>query len=1157
MKLKRLRNCALAAALVAGALTSVAQTVPAEPKREFRSTWVAGMGIDWPRSTNQATAKQQLITYLDNFQKQNFTGVCIHVRPRADAYYKSSYEPWSADISGRRGKDPGWDPLQFAIEECHKRGLECYAWINPYRVNANGHDYANDSRFTTDFDREWEEKGWLIKSGSWTSFNPGHPDARRHCLDVIKEIYTNYAIDGMLFDDYFYPGDGMQGANGVGTDQDAGDYELWKNSGTTLSLYDWRRHNTDTFVEELYNDIQASRPDMRFGIGPAGVAYKSASRRGLPNPTSGSDWQYDKIYADPLAWLDEGTIDFISPQIYWARSNTAAAYGVLCDWWSMVADHFGRHHYVSIASYKVETTEFTGGNGKAAGWAEIGAQVDLTRSDTRNNAPGAIYYNTVSMNGPSLTGLGNYLGENKYTKPVLVPVVTWKEHATYAPVKNLAVNGTTLSWTAATPAREKAIVRYTVYAVPSTIDIEEAKAADGDGFDSRYLLGVTYSPSYAIPSDKADNHWYAVCVYDGYGYESEASVFGFNAERADAPQLVSPAEGAQTVWDQTFTWTGVAGAQYKLQVATDAEFKNVLLTKDGLSSTSTVGSLDDFTPGSTAYWRVVSSVPGKLSGYSQARSLKTPVQAPAQKVTLVSPSDGASIEGGEIQLVWNALTDADVSRLEVQIVMAGDDFARPLVSRELKASATGTSVQTAALGKGRYNWRVVAAGHRVLSTASDSRSFVIDDVPVGSFEEGYEIKHDPATYEDVADVSLENLWYRAVGSPFQNFSHDGAANGSLNRGMVATEKHVFVSGRSEASADADIYLDQYSAITGEHLRRITLAEDGKVGSLPCNDVLKDSKGNICVANLTLDIANTPIIVHKVNLLDGTLTKVATLQANVNPKRVDHIGIFGDVDSGSFTVFAAVASSNTILRWVVVDAEKSPAATSRNITEFYPTTSSHFGVAPRVHPVSASDVYVDGGGTAWTLYSFGRSTKATGTFANATDCAPVDCSDNGGAMLSLAGKDYMLYNYSASPSGSRHAIALAGSKNFKGASRYWVLPKNSLGTVSSTTCSAPCDAVVLSPSAANIFVYSPGNGLAAYRMTDMSLSVSDISTDANSLSYVLEGLTVKLSRPAATVQVYTLTGALVKSASNVETVTLPAAGTYILRADGLCAKLMAR
>lgn len=495
-----------------------AGTICAEsPKREFRSVWMAAMGIDWPRTagTDEASreaARQELVDYLDSYKQHNFTGVCIHVRPLADALYKSSYEPWSASVSGKRGVDPGWDPLAFAVSECHRRGLECYAWVNPFRIDHNG------KLPDTPQDIDWRERGLTFTQGTWTVFNPGLPEAREHCMKVIEEIYTNYKIDGLLFDDYFYPGVGMPKGD---AEADAPDFKLWKDSGSGLSIADWRRNNVNTFVKELYDRIQKARPDMRFGIGPAGVGGKGAANYGLEGPGVADDWMYDDIFCDPLAWLNDGSVDFIAPQIYWGRSNSYSPFSPLCKWWADMAEHFGRHNYVSMASYRVDAADFGGNNEK--GWAEFAAQIRECREEAHADTPGQIYYSAKFIDGPVRTGLGAYLAGDVYCKPALVPVVDWKAHVVYEAPQGVAATGADLRWRPV-QAADNVIIRYSVYAIPCELSMDDASTGD-DGIDSRYLLGVSYVPAFALPADKVDGFRYAVCVYDGYGYESAPGIF--------------------------------------------------------------------------------------------------------------------------------------------------------------------------------------------------------------------------------------------------------------------------------------------------------------------------------------------------------------------------------------------------------------------------------------------------------------------------------------------------------------------------------------------------------------------------------------------------------------------------------------------------------
>ncbi len=201
-----LRNLLLAALALLPVVSAWAEEAQ---KREMRTVWIATVSnIDWPQTKGSsasviATQKKQLTDMLDGFVKANMNSVCLQVRPMADALYKSSYEPWSSYLTGTRGKDPGWDPLAFAVEECHKRGLEINAWVNPFRFsNSSGTDTQ------TDIDKAMLESGILMQVNERIVFNPGLQASRDHLLKVCKEMIENYDIDGIIFDDYFYPGDG-------------------------------------------------------------------------------------------------------------------------------------------------------------------------------------------------------------------------------------------------------------------------------------------------------------------------------------------------------------------------------------------------------------------------------------------------------------------------------------------------------------------------------------------------------------------------------------------------------------------------------------------------------------------------------------------------------------------------------------------------------------------------------------------------------------------------------------------------------------------------------------------------------------------------------------------------------------------------------------
>lgn len=1100
-------------------------------KREFRSVWMAGMGIDWPHTTGtspeaQAAAKKELTDYLDSYQRENFTGVCIHVRPLADAFYRSTLEPWSASVSGKRGVDPGWDPLEFAVEECHKRGLECYAWVNPFRITASGATY------TDSFYKQWEANGWILTSGDWKIFNPALEGARQHSLDVIKEIYTNYAIDGLLFDDYFYPGSGMA------SDSSAGDYQQWKDSGTTMSIADWRRNNVNTFVKAVYDQIQADRPDMRFGIGPAGVSGTSAPEYGLSGPGVGSDWPYSKIYCDPLAWMADGSIDFIAPQIYWSRKNASAPYTPLCQWWSMVANHFGIHNYVSIAAYKVTTDEFGGNN--SDGWSEIAEQVSLCRAYAgESNAPGQIYYSARFIDGPSYRGMGDYLLEHRYTTPVLSPAVTWKDHPTYAAVDAARLTDGKLAWSAP-EADEQAIIRYSVYAIPLSVNYDQAMAEDGDGIDGQYLLGVTYEPSYTLPAEVQGRFWYAVCVLDGYSIEYAPALVNYTGEQSGKPELLTPAtDGTVADWDFTMTWTEVPGATYTAQIARDINFASIILEQKDITATSATFALDKFNNNTLNYCRVVASEPSKLVTPSEVRSFYSPTRTTPAQPALLNHVDGEIVSDSHTTFAWEAVQDAETY---IVMIARDGDFFNPVFKKSIKAPTTEITLPTASLGYGSFAWRVWAYGSRFNAVGSDDGLFSIVEPATGSYEQGYTIATDPAEYAAASGCGIESLWMRSTA--LGNIAFD--SDGSLNRSMAASRDFVFIAGRSTNAEDADIYIDQYSLRTGEHLRRIALSDEGKVPSLPCNTVLLDEAGHLCIANQTTKSTSNHIFLYQVELGTGQLSLLADLRGSKTVvTRIDHIALYGDVTSSEYYVFGAVSGKGHVARWTVTDEEGvDPECEVIKVGEFA-SGASTFGTAPIIYAIDEDWYIVDGGNTAPAMYSFSDNKLLAKAF---DESQPVAVSENGFSVGDFGQETIAAYPCTAPANGAQFAIANISEVP----TLLWTVPAAGLGTTDSGTNAAPTALVEAADGTLVAVVYSPGNGLAAYRITD-GAAVCDISADT--VSYRLDGLTLTLSQPA-TVEIYTAAGQLL-TRTTTDRATLPSAGLYIAVINGRAHKLLAR
>lgn len=1051
-------------------------------KREMRTVWIATVSnIDWPQTRGTGTAtinkqKKQLIDLLDGFVKANMNSVCLQVRPMADALYKSSYEPWSGYLTGTRGQDPGWDPLAFAVEECHKRGLEINAWVNPYRFsNSSGNDC------TTAIDQNLKNSGILMQVGNRIVFNPALKASRDHLLKVCKEMIQNYDIDGIIFDDYFYPG------GGTPEDSSAPDYQLYTQSNSGMSIGDWRRANVNQMVKDMWDMVQATKPYVKFSIGPAGVAGQrstSATKHGVvpvDEYCRASDWQYTTIYSDPLAWLEEGTIDYISPQLYWKTNHTTNPFGPLTNWWSYIAEHFGRHHYASHNIYFMEKTN------TKADWDEILQQIRYSRQYNRQNAPGVNFYSAKYIDGPTCKGLADYLSQTLFTHKALEPAMPWHSKTNYDAPANLAYSGGTLSWTGV----NKKLVRYSVYAVPLTVTLDEAQSQAFDGIKSDYLVGVTYTPSFKLDASLQSGYWYAVCVVDGWNNEFAPAFYNLATEYADKVTLVSPIAGATATWNQQFAWTAADGATYELQISDDATFGNVLIQRKQIISNTTTIDLGDLASGQTYYWRVATLQPNRLVMWSDAATFKAPVRTPAEAVALVSPANGASFDA---DFVFK-FTPVTAHSFKLQVSKTAD-FAH--VAYETTDFATAgnqlsANCEVSVLGKGTFYWRVVSSRKYYSDQASEVRRFTVTKTPIGELEPGYVMKQDidANAYDAVNGYRLTNKWVRSVKSEYGNITFEN--KGQLNRGFAVVGDTIYVSGRESASTTAPAYLYLYSADTGERIKRMSLGYEATVPYYPCNDVQTDNAGNLVISNLTLNVGTTPLVLLSVDKTTGALTKVASVTfSGLEESRIDHCAVAGDVKSGDFCVFACPRYSTKLLRWQFRGG-KLASQQSVTMKGYAPSHATTSGIAPQLYAQDENIVYINGSGIYFTRYNFATG-AIDGAFSTGSPMAPEGTNGNGGTAFTLGGAHYMLY-----PSGDFNSsfnfnlVQNSTDTSFDGHQLMWCFPKRGLGNVNSDTWSAQCTAVPVSATDAMLYLYVPGNGMAAYQLSK-NVKFGDVNGD---------------------------------------------------------------
>ncbi len=665
-------------ALLAAFVASFAIAADELPKREQRGIWMTAYLSDWPSgaitASNTPIMQNACRKMLDTMRVNHINVVYYHVRAMCDAMYNSAYEPWSSYVSGTRGVAPAFDPFEFLVNEAHKRGIEVYAWVNPYRYGHGANMWGQ-----SELDYVYTHPDWLLTTDYETVLNPGIPEVRQRVVDVCKDILVKYDVDGLVFDDYFYNQDNPSFS------LDANLYNAYKQAGGSMSQGDWRRENVNQMVKDVNDMVKTTKPWVRFGIGPAGVACSNpavAAQYGV-EPSPGSDWQYNQIYSDPMAWVTRGTIDFLAPQVYW---NTSGTFIPVTTWWGKIAARFNRHIYIS---------QWVPDD---AGWTlnEYVKQGRVMREAmAAGGNPGMVYFRYYTWRNKSekidgkVRQLRIWLKDSLYSTIALNPAPAWlTPDQTYSTVTNLAYNDGTLTWDSIPN------VRYVVYAIPNGVEDRDFHC------QAKYIEGVSYWASFTLPAAKREGYRYAVTILDRWENEYAPVMPGVVPSQAEKPILTYPENGGQVTEMSALQWSSNA-SNFVVQVFADEQMQS-LVTQLDVDSTSCPLCKIPFLAEGNYWWRVIAR------GLNQTDNVSDLWQFTFSKMRIVTPSDGDQAVSLTPTITWTAGAPGTAYLLELSTssTMNSPDTirlneARWEVPKYKLAGATSYFVRVTAMSDGK------------------------------------------------------------------------------------------------------------------------------------------------------------------------------------------------------------------------------------------------------------------------------------------------------------------------------------------------------------------------------------------------------------------------------------------------------------------------
>ncbi len=472
---------------------SLHTVVDEHPKREFRGAWIQAVNGQFTGMSEQEM-KSYLTDMLDNLQKVNVNAVIFQVRVEGDALYESRFEPWSRFLTGVQGKSPGWDPLAFMVEECHKRNMELHAWINPYRARTKGTSKVAANHYSAKKPEDF------IKYEGQLYFNPSLQSNRDHICGIVRDILYRYDVDGLHIDDYFYP-------YPVAGKEFADD--KWFKKSDVADKSEWRRENVNHLIYQLHRTVRDVKPWVKFGVSPFGI-YRNEGSWEFGSKTNGLQC-YDDLYADVLYWIEQGWVDYCIPQVYWEIGHKAADYEALVEWWAKYAS--GRPLYIGQdvqRTVKAKDEASPTGNQQVEKYA-------LQRR--QGNVLGSCFWDAASA-ANNVDGYRDYLANGIFRYPALMPLYDFIDDKAPMKLKGVRVinegEGDVLVWLPNKKAYKdgmNAPHRYVVYCFPKGEKVNLDKVEN--------ILAITSRTYFDIPEDMSGKHTFVVTVLDRMQNESK------------------------------------------------------------------------------------------------------------------------------------------------------------------------------------------------------------------------------------------------------------------------------------------------------------------------------------------------------------------------------------------------------------------------------------------------------------------------------------------------------------------------------------------------------------------------------------------------------------------------------------------------------------